>query len=228
MWARTVQGKALTFHLAGIHNQNFLMRDEETGSFWQQVSGECIAGPMRGEKLARVQSDELTLARFAAEAPAGDVLLGEPAHADGYERDWEPGIARLPTVVDTSDSPLPPRALIAGVVAGGQARAYEASRLATEPVVLDELGGVPIVLWSLGGRMIRAFERRVDGAPLLLAPADAEHLRDAETGSLWDFRGCAVEGPRAQGKTCLTQVPVLWDYWFDWRAYQPDSSIYGR
>lgn len=50
MWARTIQGETLTFHLAGIHNQNFLMRDEETGSFWQQVSGECIAGPMRGVK----------------------------------------------------------------------------------------------------------------------------------------------------------------------------------
>ena len=180
----------------------------------------------RGE--ARVHSDELTLARFAAEAPGGDVLLGEPGHADSYERDWEPGIERLPTVVDTSDSPLPPRTLVAGIAAGGQARAYEASRLATEPVVLDELGDVPIVLWSRGGRMIRAFERRLDRTALLLAPADADHLRDAETGSLWDFRGCAVEGPRAQSNTCLTPVPVLWDYWFDWKAYQPDSSIYGR
>lgn len=221
-----MQGETLTFHLAGIHNQNFLMRDEETGSFWQQVSGECIAGPLRGAKLERVHSDELTLARFAAEAPGGEVLLGEPGHADSYERDWEPGIDRLPTVVDTSDSPLPPRTLVAGVAVGGQARAYEASLLATEPVILDELGEVPIVLWSRGGRMIRAFERRVDGGVLLLAPADAEHLRDAETGSLWDFGGCAVEG--AHAGTCMRPVQVLWDYWFDWRAYQPGTSIHGR
>ena len=228
MWARTIQGKTLTFHLAGIHNQNFLMRDEETGSFWQQVSGECIAGPMRGARLERVHNDELTLARFAEEAPGGDVLLGEPGHADSYERDWEPGIERLPAVVDTRDSALPPRALVAGITAGGQARAYEASRLAAEPVLLDELGDVPIVLWSRGGRMIRAFERRVDGMPLLLAPADTEHLRDAETGSLWDFRGCAIEGPQARAGTCMRPVQVLWDYWFDWRVYQPSSSIYGR
>ena len=31
MWGRTVNGLTLTFHLAGINNQNFLMRDEETG-----------------------------------------------------------------------------------------------------------------------------------------------------------------------------------------------------
>ncbi|MCY0992125.1 DUF3179 domain-containing (seleno)protein [Nannocystis sp. ILAH1] len=228
MWTRTIQGKTLTFHLAGIHNQNFLMRDEETGSFWQQVTGECVAGPMRGAQLERVHNDELTIARFRAESLTGQVLLGEPGHSDSYERDWELGIDELPTVVDTSDSPLPPRALVAGVAVGGKARAYEASRLAAEPVILDEIGEVPVVLWSGGGRMLRAFERRVDGKALLLAPADGEHLRDAETGSLWDFRGCAVEGPQAEAKVCMTSVPVLWDYWFDWRAYNPETDIYGR
>lgn len=228
MWKRTIQGKTLTFHLAGIHNQNFLMRDEETGSFWQQVSGECVAGPMRGAQLERVHNDELTVARFRAESPGGQVLLGEPGYSDSYERDWEPGIDKLPTVVDTRDSPLPPRALVAGVAVGGKARAYEASRLAAERVILDELGEVPVVLWSGGGRMLRAFDRRVDGKALLLAPADGEHLRDAETGSLWDFRGCAVEGPQAAARLCMTPVPVLWDYWFDWRAYNSETDIYGR
>jgi hypothetical protein len=226
VWARTIDGRTLTFHLAGIHNQNFLMRDEETGSFWQQVSGECVAGPLKGRALARVHSDELTAGRFAAEAPDGTVLLGEDVFKDRYERDWEPGIEKLPTVVDTSDSPLPPRTLVAGVAVGGQARAYEASRLETERVILDELGEVPVVLWSGGGRMLRAFDRRVEGKALLLAPADGERLRDVETGSLWDFRGCAVEGPRAG--TCMAPVPVLWDYWFDWRAYNPGTSVYGR
>lgn len=228
MWARTIRGETLTFHLAGIHNQNFLMRDEETGSFWQQVSGECVAGPLRGQKLERVHSDELTLARFTAESPGGQVLLGEPARADSYRRDWEPRVDRLPSVVDTSDSSLPPRALVAGLVVGGQARAYEASLLAAEPVLLDELGGAPVLLWSGGGRMLRAFDRRIGGQALLFAPAGAEHLRDAETGSLWDFRGCAVEGPHAEAQACMTVLPVLWDYWFDWRAYNPATSLYGR
>ena len=225
MWARTVGGTILTFHLAGIHDQNFLMRDEETGSFWQQVSGECIAGPLRGARLERVESDELTLRRLAVEVPGALVLVGDAAHARTYEREWEPAIAGAPTVVDTSDTALPPRALILGVEVGGSARAYEERALAREPVVLDELGGTPVLIWSLGGRMERAFDRRVDGAALLLAP-DGEALRDADTGSAWDFRGCAVDGPLA-GR-CLTAIPVLWDYWFDWRAYHPTTTIYGR
>ena len=227
MWARTVDGQALHFHLAGIHNQNFLMRDEETGSFWQQVSGRCIAGPLKGKELARVHSDELTLAQFTAEAPQGTVLLPEPERsAQAYERDWEPQIDRLPTVVDTSDTQLGPRALVAGVALGGAARAYLATTLEAQRVIVDEVGKTPVLLWSRGGRALRGFDRTVDGTARLFAPGPGETIVDAETGSAWDFRGCATSGALA-GK-CLQPVQVLWDYWFDWRAYNPSSSVFGQ
>ena len=38
-----MSGLVLTFHLAGINNQNFLMRDEQTGTYWQQISGRAIS-----------------------------------------------------------------------------------------------------------------------------------------------------------------------------------------
>jgi hypothetical protein len=217
----------LTFHLAGISNQNFLMRDEQTGSFWQQVSGECVAGPLAGMKLTRVHSDEVTLAQFAAEAPAGQVLLPEAGRdEDDYARDWEAQIDGLPTVVDTSDTPLAPRTLVAGVAVGGAARAYLATTLAEARVIVDEVGGVPVLLWSRGGRSLRAFDRRVAGKPLLFAPGPDGTLVDAETASTWDFRGCAVAGTHAG--TCLAPIQALWDYWFDWRAYNPGSDVFGR
>ncbi len=43
-----MDGLRLTFHLAGINNQNFLMRDEETGTYWQQISGVAIFGSAPG------------------------------------------------------------------------------------------------------------------------------------------------------------------------------------
>ena len=49
-----MDGLRLTFHLAGINNQNFLMRDEETGTYWQQISGRAIAGPLQGKQLTLV------------------------------------------------------------------------------------------------------------------------------------------------------------------------------
>ena len=74
MFQRTVDGVPLRFHLAGINNQNFLMRDEQTGTYWQQISGLAVWGPLAGRRLALVFADELTLALWKSEEPAGTVL----------------------------------------------------------------------------------------------------------------------------------------------------------
>jgi hypothetical protein len=55
-----IDGLRLTFHLAGINNQNFLMRDEQTGTYWQQITGAAISGPLAGRRLQIISSDELT------------------------------------------------------------------------------------------------------------------------------------------------------------------------
>jgi hypothetical protein len=49
---------------------------------------------------------------------------------------------------------------------------------------------------------------------------------DAATGSQWNFQGCAISG-KAKG-ICLEQVPALKDYWFDWRNYNPATTVYGK
>ena len=51
-------------------------------------------------------------------------------------------------------------------------------------------------------------------------------LIDSTTASQWNFQGCAVSGP-SLGK-CLDRVPALKDYWFDWRNYHHDTSVYKR
>jgi hypothetical protein len=51
-------------------------------------------------------------------------------------------------------------------------------------------------------------------------------LLDTTTASEWNFQGCAVSGP-SLGK-CLDRIPALKDYWFDWRNYHPDTTLYKR
>ncbi len=228
MWGRRVDDQVLNFYLAGINNQNFLMRDRETGSYWQQVSGEAIAGPLKGSRLTRVSSDELVWSRFRAEAPEGSVLLGETdrEHTDDYAADWEAQIQRAPTVIDTTATPLAPRTLILGLEQNGATRAYTAARVREERVVHDELGGVAILLWAPDAGSVRAFERRIGQEPSAMFEGSGERLTDDATGSTWDFTGCAVAGP-AVGQ-CLRRVDLLLDFWFDWYVYHPDSGIYGE
>ena len=65
-----MDGQPLRFRLAGINNQNFIMRDEETGSWWQQVTGRAIAGPLRGKRLTLVPHDEVRSVRGRRTTPA--------------------------------------------------------------------------------------------------------------------------------------------------------------
>ena len=78
MWGREINGLVLTFHLAGINNQNFLMRDEQTGTYWQQISGRGISGPLAGQSLRLIPSDELTFKLWKSEQPDGIVLKDIP------------------------------------------------------------------------------------------------------------------------------------------------------
>jgi hypothetical protein len=45
-----------------------------------------------------------------------------------------------------------------------------------------------------------------------------------DKGTEWDFTGTAVSGPIA-GKQ-LTKIVVLKDYWFDWKTYNPKTTVY--
>lgn len=115
MWQSVVNGRELKFHLAGINNQNFIMRDEQTGSsWWQQISGAAIQGDLKGEKLADVSSEEVSFAVWKRENPGGRVLRPEAeilAKGEYESADWEQKIGKMPVrIAGQIDKTFEPRA----------------------------------------------------------------------------------------------------------------------
>src|SRR5262244_307047 len=118
------------------------MREEETGSWWQQVSGEAIHGPLKGKRLTQVYNDELTFALWKRERGRGRVLKPDERVKRNYEAaDWEEQYSkfRVVTPVDPNDK-LSPRALIAGLVVNGRAVAYPLPALEKQRLILDSIG----------------------------------------------------------------------------------------
>jgi hypothetical protein len=226
VWEATVEARTLHFHLAGINNQNFIMRDEETGSWWQQVNGEAIQGPLKGRRLRAVPQDEIAFARWKHEQPGGRVLRPDPRilAAGWYAKpDWEVRMQSMLVATRTFDSRLAPRELIVGVTANGKSKAYPMRSIDARVPIIDTLGGVPIVIVFADDKSVRAFRRQLDGRTFeIFGSADA--LTDSTSGSQWDFTGTAVRGPQAGRQ--LEKIVVLRDYWFDWRTYHPDTAIY--
>lgn len=239
MWGREVDGLKLTFHLAGINNQNFLMRDDQTGTFWQQISGAAVSGPLAGKHLKLIPSDELTFALWKTEAPNGTVLRDVQKYVSEYApRDWDVEMKRVRVVLSFPGSGLAPRDLVLGIRAFGASRAFLFDTVIRQKLVKDHVGAVPVLLVTgADGQSVRVFRDQIAGAgdapdfyrmlddkarPLT---AEMPLMMDAATGSKWNFRGCAVEG-RTKGQ-CLEKIEAIKDYWFDWRNYNPQTTVYG-
>ena len=266
------------------------MRDSETGSWWQQINGKAIYGPLKGASLDLVPYDELTFGEWKSEVSGGQVLAEVPNYAKKYESNWEPDVAKLPVVISFPGTELKSRDLVVGLQLNGSSRAYPWDTLVKQSPVIDHVGGTPLLIAvAPDKKSFRVFVSRVDGkdAELFLkndteetpdaslpnsgAPSVATPTRgsagdpstgsgqtqpavaratspgsptpaqapvksspparpwlllDTATASEWNFQGCAVSGP-SQGK-CLDRVPALKYYWFDWRNYHHDSTIYKR
>jgi hypothetical protein len=209
------------------------MRDEETGSFWQQINGTAIAGPLKGAKLTLVPQDELTFGLWKKEQPDGTVLAPSPRDAANYEKaTWESEIAKLPTVIHATKGTLPDRETILGVSLNGAARAFPLSTLSiASPVLIDDVADEPIML-VLGpdGKSVRTFSRKIGKDTLEFfgrgggKSGEPWALLDSDSLSEWTFEGCAISG--SMKGQCLQRIDALKDFWFDWQHYHPDSSIY--
>jgi hypothetical protein len=241
VWKRTIAGRVLTFHLAGINNQNFLMRDDESGTYWQQISGRAVSGPLSGSQLEPVRSDELTFSLWRSEWPTGTVLKPVSKYASEYEdKDWEIHMLKARTVLDFRNSGVKPRELMLGISAFGASRAFPVNRILQEKLIEDRVGTEPVlIVVGPDNKSIRVFRSRLHaGEPSpdfyrdVASSGSDQHaltgplMMDSATGSRWNFRGCAVSG-RLTGR-CLEEVPAMKDYWFDWRNYHPDTSVFRR
>ncbi len=229
VWKRVMDGRALHFQLAGINNGNALIRDFETGTIWQQSTGQAIFGPFKGRQLELIHSDELTFGLWRTERPNGLVLLPDAKYVPEYDsKDWETDVEKTHVVVDTQKSGIPPHELMLGMIANGQSRAWPIKSILAARLIEDRFAGNPILMIvGPDHASIRAFQARIDGRSLTFVAAQSSNsgvMQDIETSSIWNFQGCATAGTLA-GK-CLPPMDANKDYWFDWMNHYPSTSVF--
>jgi len=232
VWKSTLDGQVLTFRLIGVNNQNFIMEDEQTGTWWQQVTGEAITGPLEGKRLEPMFFDQVTWEVWSRENPASSVLESRPEFVELYwpelERDENRDgelIMSFPIEADADDELALGELVQALRLSDGREKAYPMRLLREQNPVSDRFGGKDVlIVVAADDRSVRAFDREVDGSALEFYRLLDGKLVDAETKSEWDFSGLAVSG-ELEG-TRLRQLQIYADYWFDWNKFHPDGLIY--
>ena len=206
------------------------MKDEETGSWWQQVTGEAIFGQLKGQHLKPVFLDELTFGTWKREEPNGRVLRPDEqiaARGKYAPPDWEDRMLRVPVATQVNAPSLDKRALIVGITINDASSAYPVAALQKQNPIIDTLGGTPLVLvMGEDGKSIRAFKRIFEGQEreFFRKPNSSPLRLIDDQGTEWDFTGTALNGT-LMGKQ-LARIAVLKDYWFDWKTYNPKTSVY--
>ena len=209
-----------------------VMYDRQTNTFWSQLLGEAVEGPMRGTKLDFIESLQTTWAEWKELHP--DTLALEKTYKgafDGYAGYYEGDFAGV--IGETHrDDRLNTKQFVVGVALGDAAKAYPFGRMNEEPVINDELNGQPLlVVFDARSATGVVFGRKVDERVLTFkqeTPGGISEARlmDEETETIWDaFSGEALEGPLAGAQ--LERIKSTSSFWFGWKDFYPETEVYG-
>jgi hypothetical protein len=79
-----IDDKTLRVDLKGLQGLNFVMRDRQTGSLWQQATGIAFEGPMKGKRLTMVDFLLTTWGEWRTQHPDTLALTPDPHYQDRY------------------------------------------------------------------------------------------------------------------------------------------------
>lgn len=233
---RRVEGEATRFGVSGLlHEENLVLYDARTESLWSQIEARAIDGPMTGTRLSLRPSTLTTWSAWQDSHPDTEVLLPPPLSDTvlgrlkiNYDFDLYAQWSALDDEFgsnDYSDTRLPRKALVLGIVDGEEAVAYPYLELQYDRVVTDTVGDLPVVAVLAPDETLRAYDRRIDGRTLRFRADEREMVGG---GSRWDpATGEALDGP-FEGQR-LDAVPgTTTMYWFAWLRFHPDTTVWGR
>jgi hypothetical protein len=229
-----VKGRTLHFQYDRMVGGNEVQKDLETGTSWQQASGEAIDGPLKGTRLKLYPAVRTTWAEWRKRYSHTMVLEPLPGYAERMPilsrriKDvTRVGPAGAPNGALTLDQRLPARETVAGLEVGRETVAYPFSALRIARVVNDRVGGLPVVIvHQPSSDTTTAFEARAKGKVLKFQAAsdDASSVSDLDTRSTWNAYGLCLEGP-LKG-TQLKPVMLVPQFWFAWSQFRPGTRVF--
>lgn len=207
-WDPVVDGRQENFRLVGMDHFNAMFEDRRTGSWWRQATGECIVGPLKGQQLVEVPSQQMTLRDFVEAHPKGLVMHPDPNFTEQYK-----GLAEFDEGTIDSDleyrdtTSWQPKSWVVGVVHNGAARAYDWNDLTSqEGLVHDTLGSREIFLAKDSlGLSVQVFG--YVGSAFGLNMVDSTSGKEYNPGSWWPIRSYQ-------------------EFWHSWRTFHPNTTRY--
>jgi len=205
-YKNAVKAKPGRCGMSGMVGTNVVLGDQETGTSWQQASGEAIEGPLKGRRLTMVTFIHTTWGEWRAEHPRALIMLPAPGREESYAH-YKPMLAtasqRFRGAI-REDLRRPRFDQITGIEKGSAHKAYPLDELKKQTGVNDRVGASPVlVTYSSETGTVRTFLRDPGGRTLTFRATGAEWLTDTETKSKWNRTGLARTRSSRRFRQCL-------------------------
>ena len=215
----TVKGKHEKFRLVGMDHFNAMFEDATTKSWWLQATGEAVAGPLKGEMLAELESVQLTVAKLFTLYPGALIMQIDEASKTKYDLlgRFERGQSKG-NLTRTDSGSWKDKSWVVGIQIAAASRAYDWNSLKEQGIINDEIGDMPIVLaLSSDEQSFAAFERPEKTENFTIRN-DTLFVRERS----YDFSGRGLTEPSQR----LKRVKAYQEFWYSWRTFHPQTMQY--
>jgi hypothetical protein len=221
-----VNNKLENFRLVGMDHYNAMFEDETTKSWWRQVNGEAIAGPLLGTTLTEVPSEQMSLQAWMDRYPNTLVMQPDPAFKDRYESLEKYDEGKMEGKLEGRDSlSWKDKSWVVGVQMGLFAKAYDWNQLVKDRVINDRIKGLPVMLALESDSVsFHSWVPVVGKDTLRFSYSDSLKILVDQNQSRWNWKGECVEG--TMKGTNLETVQSYQEFWHSWKTFHPNTEIY--
>jgi uncharacterized protein DUF3179 len=244
VYKRIVEGIILRLGVSGnLYDNNFVMYDDVTESWWRQFTGEAVVGDFTGTMLEIIPSQVVGFASFYEQYPNGLVLVEDTNDLNennvinpylGYEGSASPLLNN-----GDYDLRLKPLDRVLAAMVNDIPIAYSFAILKEVGVVNDIINDYPVVaFWQPGvasalDASTIADSRDVGQAALfgrtlyerrLSFYYEDGYIFDNETDSEWNIFGEAIAGELRGAQ--LERYTFFTHFWFAWSESYPETLLY--
>jgi hypothetical protein len=227
VYSPLVNGKKENFRLVGMDHFNAMFEDQTTKSWWRQVTGEAITGPLKGKKLEEILSQQMTLSAWLRAYPNSLILQPDSLFKKQYDHLAGFDQGTLKSGLEKRDSSSWQfKSWIVGVHENGNTKAYDWNELINEKIIHDSLPGLPLVIiLEPDSVSFHVWNRQVNNS-VLRFNLDSNRLTDENTKSQWNYDGICTEGELKGAR--LKTVKASQEFWHSWKTFYPNTTVYNK
>jgi hypothetical protein len=200
---------------------NAMFEDSRTKSWWRQVNGEAIVGPLKGKFLNEIPSEQMRLDAWISRYPNTMIMQPDSLFLEEYaslinfdEGKTKEGLAKADSLSWREKS------WVVGVAMGRHARAYDWHDLKKLKVINDLIADTP-VLTVLESDSV-SFHTFIRDSLRFSYSRERDLMIDSTTQSEWSLKGECIEGQFKGARLKLTQS--YQEYWHSWKTFHPNTT----